>query len=124
MFHEKMTLLFGETPISDFDWLESAISLPGIGGLLHAYSGGSAGAPAGGCPEKQGPETGLVPGRVLWRRQNKGAVTGGHFNLRLPVFPGSTTTFLQKATTQFSESVISALDLPYGAVSCSGNDPI
>ena len=81
-------------------------------------------AQAGGCPEKQGRETGLVPCRGIPEVTERGAVSGGHFNLRLPVFPGSTTTFLQKATTQFSESVISVLDLPPGAILSPGKDSI
>jgi hypothetical protein len=56
LFVEKMTPLLAETFVSAFDWLESAISLPGIGGLLHSYSGGSARAQAGGCPGKGGRE--------------------------------------------------------------------
>jgi hypothetical protein len=39
LFREKMTRLFEKTPISGSDWLESAFSLPGIGGLLHSYRG-------------------------------------------------------------------------------------
>jgi hypothetical protein len=54
LFREKMTLLFGETPFSGSDRPEFAISLPGIGGLLHSCSGGSAGAQAGGGPGKGG----------------------------------------------------------------------
>jgi hypothetical protein len=44
-FYKKMTPLLEETSVSTSDWRESAISLPGFGGLLHAYSGGSAGTP-------------------------------------------------------------------------------
>jgi len=53
LLHEKMTLLLAETPVSVSDWLESVVSLPGFGGLLHSYSGGFAGTQAGGCPEKE-----------------------------------------------------------------------
>jgi len=35
LFHEKMTLLLAETPVSVSDWLESVVSLTGFGGLLH-----------------------------------------------------------------------------------------
>jgi hypothetical protein len=62
LFHEKMTPLLAETPVSGSDWLESAISLPGIGGLLHSCSGGFTRAQAGDCPEKGGRERrGLKP---------------------------------------------------------------
>jgi hypothetical protein len=79
---------------------------------------------AGVCLKKQGRETGLVPSRGIPWDAERAAVNKGHFNLRSPVFPGSTTTFLQKATTQFSESVISVFDLPSDAFSCPGNDSI
>jgi hypothetical protein len=52
-----MTPLFTETPVSVSYGQESIISLPGIGGLLHHYSGGSAGAGSGGCQEREGLET-------------------------------------------------------------------
>jgi hypothetical protein len=60
LFHEKMTPLFTETPVSVYYWRESDISLPGFGGLLHHYSGGSAGAGRVGCPEKEGRGTSLA----------------------------------------------------------------
>jgi hypothetical protein len=41
LFHENMTLLLAKTPVSVPEWREYAFSLPGIGGLLHSYSGGS-----------------------------------------------------------------------------------
>ena len=34
-FHEKMTLLFEQTPVSGSDLRESTFSMPGNGGLLH-----------------------------------------------------------------------------------------
>jgi len=43
LVHEKMTLFLTETPVSVSDWLEFVVSLPGFGGLLHSYKGGSAG---------------------------------------------------------------------------------
>jgi len=49
-----MTPLLAETPVSVSDWLESVVSLPGFGGMLHSYGRGSAGAGIGGCPEKGG----------------------------------------------------------------------
>jgi hypothetical protein len=39
-----MTPLFQDTPISASEWHGYPIPVPGIGGLLHCYSGGSAGA--------------------------------------------------------------------------------
>jgi len=56
LFHEKMTLLFGETLILIPDRPESALWLPGIVGLLHSYSGESAGTGAGGCVGEKGRE--------------------------------------------------------------------
>jgi hypothetical protein len=35
LFHEKMTLLFRETPVLVFNWQELALILPGIVRLLH-----------------------------------------------------------------------------------------
>jgi hypothetical protein len=61
LFHEKMTPLFQEAPVSVSDWRESTFSMPGNGGLQHYYRGGSFGAQAGGCPEKGGREMSLAP---------------------------------------------------------------
>jgi hypothetical protein len=60
LFCEKMTPLFEETPVSVSNWRESAFSLPGIVGLQHYSSGGSAGTGTSGCPEKGGRETVLA----------------------------------------------------------------
>ena len=60
-FRHFLTLLFEETPVSAPDWRESVVFLPGKRGRQHYYSGGFPEAQAGGCPEKGGRETGLVP---------------------------------------------------------------
>ena len=49
LFRENLTPLFEGTAVSVFGWRGSTVCLPGIGGLLHSYSGRSAFAGTGGC---------------------------------------------------------------------------
>jgi len=60
LFREKMTLLFEGTAISVFDWRGSTVYWPGIGGLLHYYSGRSVFTAIGGCPWGEGREKGIA----------------------------------------------------------------
>jgi hypothetical protein len=101
--------------------------MPGIGGLQHYYNGGSAGAQAGGCPEKGGQEMGLAPFVRIsedfptgWIDNSgiqscqggsgRGVVNGGHFSLRLIIFPALLTLFRNFLTLLFEERPVSAPD--------------